>query len=323
MTSHTSTDPILRRAGEPLRNLLIVHTPNKQDISDWLVVKQRIDEKAPGIEVRIATNGVADPALQRWQVTRPSLVFSPCRLVEYRAEGGTVWAGRRINKIEQLERLARRELPTPLTAKLTRNFVPDPRVWGRFVVVKPSTGTMARGIRLLYTVDVAARYDELTLNDTQEIIIQPYIEHSQDGYPTEYRVLTLFGMVLYAARNSWAVRRPALEDIAADPHGIIASNNKKFGRVRSVCNDAEIIALGERAHAAFPECPLLGVDVVRCMETGKLYVMEVNPAGETWHLSSPLTKTFTAEHRRELYAQFGALDRTAELLIERTRAEAV
>ncbi len=322
MTLDIAIDPILRRTGEPLRNLLIVHTPKKQDISDWLVVKQRICEKAPDIEVRIATNGAADPALQRWQVTRPSLVFSPCCLVAYRAGGGKVYAGRQINKIEQLDRLARLELPTPLTAKLTQNFVPDPRLWGRYVVVKPSTGTMGKGVRLLYTDDVAARYDELTLNDAQEIIIQPYIEHSEDGYPTHHRVLTLFGTVLYAARISWAVRRPALEAIAADPHGIIASNTKEVGRVRGVCNDAEIIALGERAHAAFPECPLLGVDIVRCMETGKLYVMEVNPAGETWHLSSTMARTYTAEHGRDLYAQFGALDRTAELLIERTRAEA-
>jgi hypothetical protein len=50
--------------------------------------------------------------------------------------------------------------------------------------------------------------------------------------------------------------------------------------------------------------------------------MEVNPEGLSWHFSSVTSRTFTAEHIRDLYSQFNALDRTAELLIEKTRAEA-
>jgi hypothetical protein len=93
--------------------------------------------------------------------------------------------------------------------------------------------------------------------------------------------------------------------------------------VRTVWNDAEIIDVGERAHTAFPECPVLGVDVVRDAGTRQLYVMEVNPAGDTLHLSSLMAKNFySAEHVKNLYRQFGALDRVARLLIEKTRAEA-
>ena len=68
---------------------------------------------------------------------------------------------------------------------------------------------------------------------------------------------------------------------------------------------------------------VLGVDVVRDADTGKLYVLEINPIGDTWHFSSLAAKNFyTAEYVRALYAQFGALDRVAQLLIEKTRAEA-
>jgi hypothetical protein len=154
------------------------------------------------------------------------------------------------------------------------------------------------------------------------MVIQPYIEHSENGHPTEYRVLTLFGRVLYSARNSWAVPRQAINKIASDPHGIIASNNRQFGRIRTVWNDAKIIALGEQAHAAFPERPVLGVDVIRDANTGQLYIMEVNPRGP-WHLSSSLAKnSFSTDHISDLYAQFRALDRVAQMLIEKTRAEA-
>jgi hypothetical protein len=318
------SNPDMHNRAVPTRNLLIVHTPIRQDISDWLSVKQRINEKAPDIEVRIATNGARNSATRRWQGSRPSLVFSPFVLHEYEPNAGKVYACQLFSKLEQIERLARQGLPVPLTTTLTRDLAVDPAQWGRYVVAKPLRSSMGgQNVYLVETADLATRYAELTLNDTRTMIIQPYIDHSENGYPTEYRILTLFGQVLYSARNSWAVARPPLEEIAADREGIIASNTRRFGRLRTLCNDPEIIALGEQAHAAFPQCPVLGVDVVRDVETGKLYVLEVNPAGATWHFSSPSGKNFyTAEHRSNLYAQFGALDKTALLLIEKTRQEA-
>jgi hypothetical protein len=79
---------------------------------------------------------------------------------------------------------------------------------------------------------------------------------------------------------------------------------------------------GERAHEAFPECPVIGVDIVRDSQSGRLYVLEVNPHGAVWHLSSTLGKKMDPGHVRDLYAQFNALDRAADLLIEKARAEA-
>ena len=212
----------------------------------------------------------------------------------------------------------------PLSLKLIPDLTLDPAHWGRYAVIKPLGGWQGRDIYLVQTEKVAARYAELTQNGTRDMLIQPYIEHTENGYPTEYRVMTVFGNVVYSARNSWAMPRKAtLEEIANDQKGIIASNSRHFDRARTVWNDAEIIALGEKAHAAFPEIPVLGVDVLRDAETKRLFVMEVNPKGDTWHLSSYLkTDPFTEQHRRDLYAQFDALDRVSQLLIEKTRAEA-
>jgi len=318
-----AADSTPRPAAATLRNLLIVHTPLAQDLSDWLEIKRRIENQAPDIEVRIAVNGEPNSVTRRWQVSRPSLLFSPYELHAYRPRGGAIYAGRSIDKLEQTRRLACQGLPVPLTAKLTRNMRLDPKRWGDYVVTKPLRGSQGQGVRLLLTSDVPAHYDELTTNDTQEMLIQRYVEHSEAGHPTEYRVLTLFGNVLYSSRNTWAIPRQALDRIASDPNGIIASNSKRFGRLRTVCNDAEIVTLAEKACAAFAECPVLGVDIVRDVDSGKLYVMETNAKGDVWHLSSALAKnTFTAEHTRDLYNQFGALDRAAELLIKKTRAEA-
>src|SRR5262245_18360479 len=108
------------RPAAPTRNLLIVNTPNgAQDLSDWLQVKQRIEASAPDIEVRIATNHSPNSTTLRWQVRRPSLVFSPCPLMEYEPKGGTVYCGRPISKLEQIERLASKDLPVPPTEILS------------------------------------------------------------------------------------------------------------------------------------------------------------------------------------------------------------
>jgi hypothetical protein len=317
----TSSETGSRAAG-PSRNLLIVHTPPYQALSDWLEVKQRIETRAPDIEVRIATNGSPNSVTRRWQVGRPSLVVSVGPLSQLEPKGGRIYAGRFISKLEQIEQLAAMGLPVPRTAMLTRDLTLDEDAWGRYVVVKPLHGMQGREVRVVRARDVAARCGALTLDGRRSMIVQPYIEHAEDGYPTEHRVLTMFCRVLYAARNRWGAPRRPLEEIASDPDGVIASNDKSFGRVRAVCSDPEIISLGERAHAAFPECPTLGVDIIRNAATGEPCIMEVNPEGLSWHFSSILSGTFTPEHRRDLYAQFNALDRVAELLIERTRAQA-
>jgi glutathione synthase/RimK-type ligase-like ATP-grasp enzyme len=299
-----------------------MHTPLRQDISDWLEVKRRIEEKAPDIEVRIATNGERNSVIRRWQVSRPSLVFCAGPLWAYQPTGGTIYAAHLIDKFEQVERLRQRGIAVPRTGMLSRKLVLEPAYWGPYLVAKPLRGGKGQAIRLIRTEEVTRRFDELTLNGRRSMVIQTYIDHSENGCPTAYRVLTLFGRVLYSGRNSWAKPRQSLEEIASDPEGIIASNDPSFGRERRVSNDPDVISLSEAAHAAFPESPLLGVDVVRDTATGKLYVLEVNPEGWTWHFSSSTGKTYPADYIRDIYAQFGALDRVAQLLIEKTRAEA-
>ena len=305
------------------RNLLILQTTYEQDPSDWIAVQKRIQRDAPDIEVRIANNGHANSATARWQVRRPSVVFSPSVLINFVPRGGTVFAGRMISKDEQLLRLSEIGILTPKAEILSRLSQFDPKEWGDYLVVKPSRSHSGHGVKLVRTTDLRLRYTELTAVTNDFFLVQPFIDYSEDGHPTHYRVLSLFGRALDCARVQWRNRRPPFAEIAAYPLGIIASNGKTIGgKIRSICNELEIIALGERAHEAFPECPVLGVDIIRETQTGQLYVLEVNPYGAVWHLSSPLAKTLDPDHVRELYTQFNALDRVADLLIYKTRTEA-
>jgi hypothetical protein len=307
----------------PTRNLLIVETAPEQDSSDWLAIKQRIERNAPDIEVRIANNRHRNSATARWQVRRPSLVFSPVRLIDFVPRGGAVYCGRIFGKDEQLRRLSSIGIVTPRTATFSSAGSFDSTEWGEYVVVKPNNLNSGNGVRLVRTIDLSARYDELTAIADDQFLVEPYIDHSEDGYPTEYRVLSMFGRALYCVRNRWGNKRPPLAEIAADPQGIIASNNKTMGgHIRSICNDPEIISLGQRAHQAFPECPVIGVDIIRESKSGRLYMLEVNPHGAVWHFSSPFAKNLDPEYVRERYAQFNALELAADLLIQKTRTDA-
>jgi glutathione synthase/RimK-type ligase-like ATP-grasp enzyme len=259
----------------------------------------------------------------RWQVRRPSLVFSPIHLIHFVPRGGALFCGHVLGKDEQLRRLNSIGILTPRTVTLSREASFDPNEWGEYAIVKPNNLNSGKGVRLVQTRDIPARYDELTGIAHDRYLIQPFIDHSEDGYPTEYRVLTLFGRTLYCARNRWGNLRPPLAEIAADPLGIIASNTKEMGgRVRSICDEPEVIAVGERAHEAFPECPVLGVDIIRDSQSGRLYVLEVNPHGNVWHMSSLLAKKMDPKHVQDLYTQFNALDRAADVLIQKTRSSA-
>jgi hypothetical protein len=307
----------------PTRNLLIVQTEPEQDPADWIAIKQRIERHAPDIEVAIAPNRNRNSVTARWQARRPSLVFSPVRLIDFVPRGGAVYCGHILGKDEQLRRLSSIGILTPRTAILSSESSFDPREWGDYVIVKPNNLNSGAGVRLVRTIDLSARYTELTAFANDEFLVEPYIDHSEYGYPTDDRVLSMFGRALYCVRSRWGNRRKPLAEIAADPLGVIASNNETMGgHIRSICNDPEIISLGQRAHQAFPECPVIGVDIIRETQSGRLHVLEVNPHGAVWHLSSPLAKTMDPEHVRERYAQFNALDLAADLLIQKTRAEA-
>ena len=180
---------------------------------------------------------------------------------------------------------------------------------------------MGEDVHLLRTEDVAAHYPELTFDGKRPMVIQPYIEHSEDGCPTECGVLSMFGRVLYCARNRWGAARRPLEEIASDPNGIITSNDKTFGRVRTVCDDPP--RSSPSACGRIP--PFRNVRPWQSTSSA-------TPIPDSCASWRPIRKivmallvgtigTFTAEHIRDL-AQFSALDRVADLLVEKTRAQA-
>jgi len=302
---------------EPSYNLVIVHTADGQDISDWVTVSGMIHERAPDIEVRIVNNRAANSATRKWQVRRPSLVFSPFHLITFRPTGGKVYAGRRYSKLEQYERLKAAGIPVPLTAELTANVELDPGIWGDHVIVKPSRGSFGEGVRLIRTSEVASRLPELLRGQRHPLLVQQFIDTG--SRPFQYRVLTLFGRPLYA--QAIYAREVSGADVPLAPSGSYELTSSR-SRSSHFIDDHDVLDLAARTYAAMPEVPVHGVDILRDGSSGKLHVLETNPGGNVWHLSSPVGKKAQELLNMNYYDQFDPLEIVADELIRRTRAEA-
>jgi hypothetical protein len=152
------------------------------------------------------------------------------------------------------------------------------------------------------------------------MIVQRYVDTGRDIQ--RWRLSTLFGRTLYAHANFYTERRAKLSEIA-DVSQFDFSGAREDEFRREFIYDEDLLALAPKIHACFPEVPLQSIDLLREEATGELFVLEINPGGNTWHFSSSVAERIrTSLGGSRLEDQFQAFDVAAEVLIERTLAEA-
>jgi hypothetical protein len=142
-------------------------------------------------------------------------------------------------------------------------------------------------------------------------------------WPVSYRVNTLFGRVMYSMVITGNTARPPLRGPsdfeAGGPGGrsvSIVSNARDSSA--AFCGDAQIIRLGERAARAFPDLPMLGVDILKDAGSGALRVTEVNALGHNWNFTAEFVEAF----RLDIEQQFDGLRKAAYVLAEETQRQA-
>jgi hypothetical protein len=314
-------------AGAYERNLVLVHTPHLQARTDFEAIKAILGARAPDIEVFVVANDAPNSVSRRRAADRPTLVFSPVALRAFRPARGRVYAGKSHPKSEEYKRLAAAGIRVPECVVLQPHTRLDPATWGPFTILKPNVGAQGGGVRVQRTSGVRwvdpfswppgdPRYG-------RQMLAQRFVDTG--ACSTSYRVLTVLGARVYCIASRSVEPRP----FRLDPAGTdvldhpVASNSGE--RVITLEYDEDIIRAGTAVArtGAFPDIPVLGVDVIREEGTGALYVLEANPGGQTWSLSSDYGRALFAKHDLDVYAQFGALDVIADAMIEATRREAV
>jgi hypothetical protein len=311
------------------RNLILVHTPGYQDIDDFQAIAAIVHELAPDIEVFIANNNIPASLTRSRAGQRPTLIFSPGNLLTFRPLRGKVYAGSPVPKIEQIKRFQAAGLPVPPTAEITRNLELPEEKFGSLVVVKPGFSESSRGhfITLMRRESVRFQPRESFPADHPgrygPMLVQRFIDTGP--FVCHHRVLTLFGLPLLAFKTTAETPRPPLDGSGDELAKVGVKARRRDGPiVREFTSDADILDLARRTYSAMLEAALQGVDIIREAKSGKLYVLEANPGGNTWIFSKgDMTARLKAALAVErLTDQFDAFRAAAKVLIERTRAEA-
>lgn len=309
------------------RLVLVRSLPRSIRPSDLFALAERVETRAPDIDVAVVGRRRAEQWTLLPHAFRPTLTIRFSRLKRRRFLCGRILHCPMLPKHVELEQLRAAGIPVPDWVVIEPDTRLDPAVWGPYVVVKPTLGGMGVDIRIRRTGRV--RYEEPGSGDAFRkgpLIAQRFIYTGP--WAVSYRVCTFFGRALYCLRVEQSHQKRRLESrwqFAGSATGggiqIIAPSKTS---TYSLAEDEDVIALAEGAHRfAFPDYPVLGIDLVRDAESGQLSVLEANTSGAVWHLSSRVGISMQRAQGIDLYSQFGALDRAAEQLVEATRRHAM
>ncbi len=311
-------------AKEPDRNLVLVHSQGWQDIADFYAIKAHVEEMAPDIAVFIASNDSRSSLTRKKAAHRPTLIFSPIRLLKFRPDRGKVYQGQPMSKLTEMQRLAAGSIPIPAFEEIRPDTVLSPQTYGPYVVVKPAfeLASFGQGIELQRTEAVSFRpRSDYPLGHPGRygpMVAQKFIDC---GRAMTCRVLTLFGAPIFTyVRESTKPLMLDPERESYDPSDFMPTPSH---RVTYSTRDADILALATAAYRAMPDVALQACDILRD-KTGSLHLLEINPGGGTWMFSNGRD----ADYRKglgvdDLTAEFDAFRTCARVLVEKARSEAM
>jgi len=256
-----------------------------------------------------------------WSVelpSRPTLFFSPALIRNRPCIPGRIVCGYPLSKSEEYSILGGAGIPVPRWVTLREDELPNLDGFGDYVVRKPDYGAKGAEVRIVKRERVRwKRVVTSAAGPSPTLLVQEFIYTGL--WPVSYRVNTLFGRVLYCMRITGNASRPALRgpndfDSRGSGNSVSIVSNVRDSMAEH-CDDVEIICFGECAARAFPDLPMLGVDVLKEVSTGRLFVTEVNALGNNWNFSREFRENFGID----IAEQFDGLRKAAYLLAEQTQ----
>ncbi len=305
------------RAGGTINLNLVVWDSDPETAADLGRIAAQIARIDGGVRAFVVPHHKYDQLALIPQWFRPTLSLSLYCVPGRKLLPGKFVTGYFLPKHQEYRRLEAAAVPVPAWTVIEPETRLDPAMWGPYVVEKPAFGVRGANVRIRKTGRVAYAdphsYPVGHYGREGPMLAQKFVYTGP--WPTSFRVITLFGEVLLCYRQTSTAHGYPLQGRwrFRDTGGInIVSNTKDMKA--ELADDADIIALAERGHrAAFPECPVLGLDIVRDAETGDLFVLESHPQG-SWLFSGATGRKIQTDNRLDFKAQFDALAKAAGIL---------
>lgn len=308
-------------------SLVFVHTHGCQDPNDFFRIGEYVKELNSAIEPFVVNNESRNLLTRKRAAKYPTLIFSPGILLEFSPLRGKLYAGGFIQKDVQLRRLLAADIDVPPFVELREDTRLDPVVLGQVALTKGTSihASRSRGVLLQRLENIRWKAQEQYPVEHPgrhgSIIVQKFVDTGV--YPSHYRVLTLFGEPLLAYKNMSTVPRCSLSSSDELLSATVIRAARKTGQTKALIYEDDVLMLARRVYQAFPEIPLQACDIIREEVTGKLFVLEINPGGNTWAFSRERTPDVLKELGvSDLTLQFDAFRTAARVLVEKTVREA-
>lgn len=317
-----------------IRNLILIHRGPEYE-EDFQEIAARVTALDRNIIVYQLNHGYKGRfPLTAWQ--HPTLTVALSDEFRLDVQRGPVLANRPIEKLDQQAIFRKGGIATPPAAAFQFGMRLDPILFGEFVLLKPmdlkltSSGDSVQLFRRKRAEQLTPAdfpRDHLIHKDRKGYLVQRFVDTGEKI--SAYRVTTFFGVPILSLNMRSIVPRPPLTAEDAVLEKTPVASNAITDKMRYLHADPDMVELAVRVHGLLPEIPLLGTDMLREAATGRLFVLECNLGGNTWHFSSkqgdwlrgwfgghPRVPQEKAERRgRQMYIeQYGALDRVAEVL---------
>jgi hypothetical protein len=307
-----------------LRYNLVLCFHENMNLADFVKIGKYVRALDPEIHVYVVPR---EEGLRDYRAkARPTLIFCPRSVQRGRFPNGKIYCGQPISKTEQMKIMSRQGLPVPRWQTIVPGAQYKAEEWGPIVVTKPTalgSSSYSRGVAASRPEDLSyvppGSFPEGHPGRDSPMLIQQFI--NTGPYPAQIRVLTLFGEPLYAEKIQAEEPHPIPEPATAESVAAWTITPVTVKRVRSFVHDDDVLRLARRAYGAFPDVPLQACDIIREEATKKLFILEINPGGNTWHFSSQFAQSQRIDGRRR-EEQFDAFRVAARVLAERTRNEA-
>ncbi len=312
--------------------LIVVHREESAD--DFREIAIRIKKLDPAICGAMAPGYISEEMLPPHFLALPLLVVYLVNPPASNADQGVIRnathiAVESINKIEEYEHFKKHNIPCLPIIRFQWGMELDQEIYGDWVVLKPeniqSTGQDVNMVptKLIPTLKLSD-FPKDHLMHRDSYLVQKLVKTGEN--PNTYRATVFMGAILSSGFARMVYPYPVESSELSTLLSTTVATNFLSQRTRHFVKDLEANDLALKVAEAFPNNPLLAIDILRDGDTNKLYVLETNLGGNTWHFSSALSRNYPGYDdatRKATLLQYGAWDVAAQALVKKTHELAV